>query len=142
VTEGADTLGCSSGTFYDNFDFDTEDVTRVTSCSEGDTGAVIIVSTRVDMTPDPVTTTARGVLTVRQSTSPVYRVKATSGGSTTTTTPVRKHSRATSNTPVESQPITKPLCVKSMVVDLVGRVGWNRWRTAAIGRSVVVRVRE
>jgi hypothetical protein len=43
VTEGADTLGCSSGTFYDTFDFGTEDVTRTMSCSEGDTGAVIIV---------------------------------------------------------------------------------------------------
>jgi hypothetical protein len=43
VTEGEDTLGCSSGTFYDTFDFDTEDVTRNMSCSEGDTGAFIMV---------------------------------------------------------------------------------------------------
>lgn len=43
VTEGADTLGCSNGTFEDAFDEVTEDVTKVMTCSEGDTGTFTII---------------------------------------------------------------------------------------------------
>ena len=43
MTEGADTLGCSNGTFEDAFDEVTEDVTKVMTCSEGDTGTFTIL---------------------------------------------------------------------------------------------------
>jgi hypothetical protein len=43
VTEGADTLGCSNGASEDTFDDVTEDVTKVMTCSEGDTGTFTIL---------------------------------------------------------------------------------------------------
>lgn len=43
VTEGAATLGCSGGTFADTFDEATEDVSKVMTCSEPDTGTFTIV---------------------------------------------------------------------------------------------------
>ena len=43
LTEGADILGCSNGTFEDTFDEDTEDVTKLMTCSEPNTGTFTIL---------------------------------------------------------------------------------------------------
>jgi hypothetical protein len=43
VTEGADILGCSNGTFEDTFDEVTEDVTKLMTCSEPNTGTFTIL---------------------------------------------------------------------------------------------------
>lgn len=43
VTEGADALGCSSGTFEDTFDQATEDVSKLMTCSEPTAGTFTIV---------------------------------------------------------------------------------------------------
>ena len=43
LTEGADILGCSNGTFEDTFDEVTEDVTKLMTCSEPNTGTFTIL---------------------------------------------------------------------------------------------------
>ncbi len=43
VTEGADVLGCSNGTYEDTFDEATEDVSRLMTCSGPNTGTFTIV---------------------------------------------------------------------------------------------------
>jgi len=43
VTEGADILGCSNGTYVDTFDDVTADVTKLMTCSEPDTGTFTIL---------------------------------------------------------------------------------------------------
>jgi len=43
VTEGADILGCSNGTFEDTFDDVTEDISKLLTCSEPNTSTFTIV---------------------------------------------------------------------------------------------------
>jgi hypothetical protein len=43
VTEGADILGCSNGTYEDTYDVVTKEVDKVMTCSEPKTGAFTIV---------------------------------------------------------------------------------------------------
>ena len=43
VTEGADILGCSNGTWEDTFDEATEDVTKAMTCSEPNAGTFTIL---------------------------------------------------------------------------------------------------
>ena len=43
VTEGADTLGCSNGTYEDTFDEATEDVSKLMTCSEPGTGTFTMI---------------------------------------------------------------------------------------------------
>ncbi len=43
LTEGADILGCSNGTFEDTFDEVTEDLTKLLTCSEPSTGTFTIL---------------------------------------------------------------------------------------------------
>jgi len=43
VAEGADILGCSTGTWEDTFDDVTEDVTKLMSCTEPNTGTFTIL---------------------------------------------------------------------------------------------------
>ena len=43
LTEGADILGCSNGTFEDTFDEVTEDVTKLMTCSEPNTDTFTIL---------------------------------------------------------------------------------------------------